>query len=545
MNRKQISFFRFASVTAITTAFAWSMGASLGGEIDDLESDFGKTTSKPEKPDITQHETTKSTAPEPKPDLQGMQRQCPQGWTKFSNKLLGMKGWVPPGFFVRLRGGCMLSVEKADGPPEAAFIIPFRPKSRITAGQLAEQFAGFFSKCDPNFHGQLVGKPEPDRSVVAYKTVIAGQPVEGRYCAILGAGGSMAFVIGVVAPQGKLEADLPLLSRIADGFGITRPQAKWQKVRSQANGFTVEMPVGWQLETSEGKIAKNEIDWSAYAPQKPLERAFGLTGKFCAQGMLQGNPTYQMQGYRVAVFQSPQQAIEATLGMWFQGARVIRMKVNPELTKAMQQYKAQMNQFLQSIQAGRSDVAAFEGLAEVNVQGNRVLIAFGAAVDQLTISKGQFGQELDTTIAVRGWFAPEDDFINASPVLDKIQGSFAYTDWYVRAVLKAEGERAKIIRDTWDHMNRIDQQITRNRWDTQDAIAEMYGDYWADREARVNKETGRIEKMDPEHLVRNSSGEVVSREEVQAGVNPDQATVTPEATTEDYMRGVWGRIEFE
>ncbi len=60
----------------------------------------------------------------------------------------------------------------------------------------------------------------------------------------------------------------------------------------------------------------------------------------------------------------------------------------------------------------------------------------------------------------------------------------------------------------------------------------------------VNEKTGRIEQIAPDKVVKNSHGEYVSREEVERGISPESATVLREAFSGDYMRGVYGRIEF-
>ena len=77
-----------------------------------------------------------------------------------------------------------------------------------------------------------------------------------------------------------------------------------------------------------------------------------------------------------------------------------------------------------------------------------------------------------------------------------------------------------------------------------DAIAEMNYDSLRETGGYVNEQTGRIEQISPDKVVKNSRGEYVSREEVQSGVNPEQATVLRDAYSNDYMRGVYGRIEF-
>jgi hypothetical protein len=119
-----------------------------------------------------------------------------------------------------------------------------------------------------------------------------------------------------------------------------------------------------------------------------------------------------------------------------------------------------------------------------------------------------------------------------------------YTPHYIRMVYKAEGERAKTIQRVHARMAQIDAEIQRNHWDTQNAIAEMYGDYWAGREGFVNEATGQIETMDAGDVVRNSRGQAVSRSDIERGLTPDQATVLREAGANDYMRGVYDRVHF-
>ena len=509
-------------------------GVVRAGEIEEMEARFGQGAAE-----------TNQTPASPQGQTQpGGRPGCPAGWAQFNNPMLGMQASVPPGFFVRLLGGTMLTVVRMDGQPFGAFMVPFRPKRQMSPAQLAKKFGQFWGRCDPKFRGQITGQPTPSRAVVAFTTVMSNQPVEGRYCVVSAAGGSMAFTIGVFAPQGQLQANLPMLKQIAGGFGFTRPQGRWRKYRSPGNGFTLTIPAGWHVETTEGKIAKNEVDWTAYNPRNPMARAFSITPKFCSKYLLQ-NPLYQMRGYKVAEFQSPQQCIQTSMSQFFgQPVRLISMRPNPELTQLVRKLQSVAIQTINQLGAGQMDMAVFNCFAETNVQGVPIRVAFCAAITTLTLEAGIMGRPRQTDVWCQGWFAPVNQFINVSPVLDKIQGSHAYTAHYVRAVLKAEGQRGKIIRDTWKQMNRIDQQINREHWRTQDAIYEMYGDHWADMGGYVNKKTGRIEKMEPRDLIKNSSGQIVSREEIQSGVSPDQATPLRDAYSNDYMKGVYGRIEF-
>jgi hypothetical protein len=93
-------------------------------------------------------------------------------------------------------------------------------------------------------------------------------------------------------------------------------------------------------------------------------------------------------------------------------------------------------------------------------------------------------------------------------------------------------------------MNEVDNQIRQTHWDTMGAIAEMNYDTLREYGGYVNSSTGRIEQIPPDKVIKNSRGELVSREEVERGVSPEQATVLRDAYSDDYMRGVYGRIEF-
>jgi hypothetical protein len=51
---------------------------------------------------------------------------CPPGWADVKNPTIGMKAYVPPDYWVRLRGGVMLTVERQNNPATMAFMMPFR-----------------------------------------------------------------------------------------------------------------------------------------------------------------------------------------------------------------------------------------------------------------------------------------------------------------------------------------------------------------------------------------------------------------------------------
>ena len=100
------------------------------------------------------------------------------------------------------------------------------------------------------------------------------------------------------------------------------------------------------------------------------------------------------------------------------------------------------------------------------------------------------------------------------------------------------------IRETYDYINKVDDQIRQSHWDTMDAIAEMNYDLLKDSGGYVNEKAGRIEQIPSERIIKNSHGEAVSLDEVRQGISPENATVLRDAHAEDYMRGVYGRIGF-
>jgi hypothetical protein len=171
-------------------------------------------------------------------------------------------------------------------------------------------------------------------------------------------------------------------------------------------------------------------------------------------------------------------------------------------------------------------------------------VAFVAGIQTLAINGGIMGNLLDLSVTLRGWCAAPDEFILDSPVLEKVCASMQLTPAFLQRIVQGNAQAAAKIRETYAYMNKVDDQIRQSRWDTMDAIAEMNYDTLRDAGGYVNETTGRIEQIVPDKVVKNSHGEVVSREEVERGVSPDSATVLRDAYARDYMRGVYGRIEF-
>ena len=189
--------------------------------------------------------------------------QCPQGWADFKNPIIGIQAHVPGDYWVRLRGGLMLTVEKQDSPATMAFMVPMRPRAGVKAAAVAERFAKLATQAEPRFQAQIVGEPLADLARSRFSTFAAGQPVEGKYCTILAANGTMAYVIGITAPQGRLESERPKLEQIAQSFGFMPPQGRWINYQSPAGGFTMTLPQGWQVQSGDGQSGKDNIDWVA------------------------------------------------------------------------------------------------------------------------------------------------------------------------------------------------------------------------------------------------------------------------------------------
>ena len=468
---------------------------------------------------------------------------CPAGWTDFNNPVIGLQAHVPSNYWVRLRGGVLLTVEQQGNPSTMAFMLPFRPRAGVPAEAIAGQFAKFVAESEPKFQAQVVGQAAPERAVSRFTSVVSGQPVEGRYCTLLAAGGTMAFVIGVMAPTGQLEKERPGLQQIARGFGFSPPRGRWITYASPAGGFTMTMPEGWQVQSGDGRSGKDNIDWVASDPRRPLSRAFQWCPRYCSPALLQ-DPLHVLRGYQAAQFANHPQVIQASLSQLAQDVRLLKQTVNQPLTDLFRRLNQQVAQLLASLNAGQIDIVVYDCLAEARVDGQPVLVAFVAGLQTMAINGGVMGNLMDLSVTLRGWCASPDPFVLDSPVLEKVCASMQLTPAFIQRIAQGNQQAATKIRETYAHMNQIDDQIRQSRWDTMGAIAEMNYDTLRDTGGYVNEATGRIEQIVPEKLVKNSHGEVVSREEVERGVSADSATVLRDAHTGDYMRGVYGRIEF-
>lgn len=468
---------------------------------------------------------------------------CPAGWTDVRIPTLGLLAHVPAEYWVRLRGGWLLTVEKQGDPATLAFLLPFRPRADATAAAIAERFARFVTESQPQFQATIEGSPLPDLVRSRFTSVVSGQAVTGAYRTVVGAGGTMAYVIGVMAPAGGYEAELPRLRQIAQGFGFQPPRGRWSSYVSPAGGFTLTFPEGWQVQSGDGVSGKDNIDWVASDPGAPSSRAFQWCPRYCSPQLLQ-DPLHAMRGYQAGQFPSHEAAVAASLGQIAAEVRVRKLTLNQPLTDFFRRQTEQVARLLAGLNAGQIDIAVYDCQADARVDGQPVVVAFLAGLQTLTIQGGIFGPLVDLSITLRGWCAAPERFVRDSPVLEKVCASMQLTPAFLRRIVQGNEQAATTIRETYAHLNRIDDQIRQSRWDTMDAVAEMNYDVLRDTGGYVNEATGRIEQIPPEKVVKNSHGEYVSREEVARGISPDQATVLREAHVNDYLRGVYGRIEF-
>jgi hypothetical protein len=473
----------------------------------------------------------------------GKRPACPEGWTDFSHPLIGMQAHLPSNYWVRMRGGMMLTVEKQDSPATLAFLLPFRPRATAKAADIADHFARFVAGSEPRFKAQVEGQPAPDYARSQFTSFASGRPVEGRYCAVIAAAGTMAYIIGIMAPQGELAEATPQLQQIARGFGFLPPRGKWSDYRSPAGGFTMVLPEGWEVQSGDGRSGKDNIDWLAKDPANPHSRAFQWCPRYCSPQLLQ-DPLHAMRGYQAGQFSSHEQVCVSSLSQIAQEVKLLKMNVNSQLTELCRRLNQQLAQLITGLQAGQIDVTVYDCLAYAQVDGQPVLVAFITGIQSLAINAGFSGVLMDLSVTLRGWCAAPDRFVVDSPVLEKVCASMELTPAFLQRITQGNQQASDKIRETYAYMNHVDDQIRQSRWDTMDAIAEMHYDSLREVGGYVNEATGRIEQIPPDKVVKNSSGQYVSREEVERGVNPENATVLRDAFANDYMRGVYGRIEF-
>jgi Bacterial Ig-like domain len=467
---------------------------------------------------------------------------CPAGWADFKNPLVGVQAYVPPDYCVRLRGGLMVTVERQDNPGTRAFIVPMRPRPGMTAAVIADRFARLAARAEPRFRAQLLRAPSAELACSRFSTFAAGQPLEGRYCAVLAAGRTMAYVIGIAAPEGHLEQARPRLEQIAQGLAFVPPRGKWTSYKSPTGGFTMSIPQGWQVETADGRGGKETTEWLAYDPARPSSRAFQWCPRYCSDP-LQQDPLHAAHSPEAAKFPTHEQVVLASLLQLSQSPRLIKMNVNDELTQLLQVSNDQNAEWLASMNLARTDVTVYDCLAQAQVEGRPVQLAFSAGIQTL-IRAGGTRKPSDLSVTLRGWCAEAGHALTDAPVLAQVCASMQLAPEFLHKPAKGHAEPATRVPGTYDSFGRVSESLWQTHWDLMEPVADMnyaalrnYGGY-------VNEKTGRIEQLSPEHLVSNSRGELVSAEEVSRGVRRDHATVLRAAGPDDYMRGIYGRITF-
>jgi hypothetical protein len=253
---------------------------------------------------------------------------------------------------------------------------------------------------------------------------------------------------------------------------------------------------------------------------------------------------HAMRGYQPGEFQDHQAVLVASLSQIAQKVRLRRVQPNALLTRILRGLLAETSRLLGALGAAQTDVTSYDCLADATIDGQPVVVAFVGTVQSMVIAGGWTGNSVDLRVTLRGWCAAPADFVNDTPVLERIFSSMQLSAAFLERITQGNAQAAGKIRETYAYMNEVDQQIRDKHWDTMDAIAEMSYDTLRDTGGYVNEKTGRIEQIPADKVLKNSSGEYVSREEFERGVPLDQCTVLRGAYSDDYMKGTYGRVVF-
>ena len=279
----------------------------------------------------------------------------------------------------------------------------------------------------------------------------------------------------------------------------------------------------------------------------PGVRVFLATPKYCttnwvtdafnASVMPDSLALWRNKGYEVANVASDPQAIQMGLTRVVPELQVFREKSLDELRDYFARAYGAGSQTVQQA-GGRWNFYVYELQGRRKVQGVelRSVVYVGTSAIVTPHSKGPMGL---WSVQIRGYEAPASQFAQVATLLERISGSFSYTEWWTREVQKANAQQAKQIREFWAYMNKVDREIWDNRSRTQSAINEMmYDSLIAGTPGYVNKETGTIEKIPTDRVdgFKDENGQVVSPEEIiEKKVDPRWATRLREANADDYM----------
>ncbi len=383
----------------------------------------------------------------------------PPGWTMCDVPMLGFRAYVPPGFMVRLRNNALFTVERPPGvAAAAAWMIPCPLKKGTDAREVAEAINDVFTQHGLQYAGAISEKSTPERATVAYTGIFSGQPCEGTFITTLAADGATGYALGVVAAKGRLAAEQPVLEYILRSFATYAPRAEWRKgFGSPGRDFTLDLPRGWKLDTTEGKLNKSDIDWMAYEPKSPSARAFSLAPKFCTQELVD-KALYMTQGYRVAVFSSDKESIQASLALHFPDAKLAAATLDAAVSQAIGEYHVATNRFLKQLNGSEIRSSVYDCEAAAPGAPAPLRIFFEARIDTQVMGRGALPPSVVTDVFLKGWAAPADQFLALTPVLERITASMAYTEEYRRQALAADMWRAGNQRDTDDWLRERERE---------------------------------------------------------------------------------------
>ena len=299
-------------------------------------------------------------------------------------------------------------------------------------------------------------------------SVLSGRPVEGTYNVVVAAGGTMAYVIGISAPIGQLEKQTATLRQIARSFAFVPPRGQWIHYQSPAGGFTMTLPQSWSVESGDGRSGKDNIDWVARDPQKPLSRAFQWCPRFCSPPLLQ-DPLHALRGYQPGqIAQNHEQICVTSLSQIAQNVRLTKFQINQELTQAFRRLNQEVARLMATLNAGQMDVTVYDCLAHAQVDGQAVVVAFITGVQTMAL-QGAFGASLmDYSVTLRGWCAEPNQFLAESPLSKKSAPPMQLTPAFLNRILRGNQMASEKIRETYAYMNQLDDQIRQSRWDTMD-----------------------------------------------------------------------------
>lgn len=469
----------------------------------------------------------------------------PDNWIRVDDKLYGTQLAIPPGWSPRVRGGMALCIDPDDVEKAGVFFIPMMLKKRVPPEDLAGGLEAMLGRVMSDVQTRQTGKPTEDSVERSLSATAEGTKVTGTYRAMVSRSG-MGFIMGYLGPVDRVEQLRPTFHKILTSYRFVGPKLRLQPFRSAAVELLI--PPGWQVQTSEANgTANQDIDWVVTDPRMPGVRVFMFTPKYCSTNWVtdafnasvdqMSLAMWRNKGYEPANIASDEQAIQAALEKVVSGIQVFRQKSLDDLRDFFARVSGVGVQTVRQT-GGRWDFHVYELHGRRKVQGVelRSVVYVAASVVVTPHTKGPMGL---WSVQVRGYEAPAGQFPQLATMLERVCGSFCYTQWWIREVRKANEQEARQIREFWAYMNKVDREIWDNRSRTQSAINEMmYDSLIAGTPGYVNKETGTIEKIPTDRVdgFKDESGQVVSPEEIiDKKIDPRWATRLREANADDYM----------